>query len=150
VLDDCNFHECVNLDNFDMAKSVTLRPPDGEVGCQPRTHYSRTSVTVADCLLYTRRANAVYVDELQDFRGGRWGCWGSSIPLAARNTACVSFYVSFLYVLLLRRTVTQSLASGHAAIGALKHPLPFRVSAVVEESMAPGRCAPAAHKRAWH
>lgn len=64
-LDDCNFHECVNLDNFDMGKAVTLKPPDGEF-------------------------------TLMNYR-----------------------------------------MSGES--GALKHPLPFRVSAVVEDSLAPGR-----------
>ncbi|KAI9098022.1 hypothetical protein K1719_025793 [Acacia pycnantha] len=30
ILDDCNFHESVHLDNFDMDKTLTLIPPDGE------------------------------------------------------------------------------------------------------------------------
>ncbi|KAJ7965807.1 Carbonic anhydrase [Quillaja saponaria] len=30
ILDDCNFHESVRLDSFDMDKTLTLRPPDGE------------------------------------------------------------------------------------------------------------------------
>ncbi|XP_054788925.1 AP-4 complex subunit mu-like [Prosopis cineraria] len=30
VLDDCNFHESVRLDSFDMDKTLTLIPPDGE------------------------------------------------------------------------------------------------------------------------
>lgn len=30
VLDDCNFHECVNLDEFEGSKVLTLVPPDGE------------------------------------------------------------------------------------------------------------------------
>ncbi|KAK3423475.1 hypothetical protein EUGRSUZ_F00417 [Eucalyptus grandis] len=30
VLDDCNFHESVRLDSFDMDRTLTLVPPDGE------------------------------------------------------------------------------------------------------------------------
>lgn len=30
VLDDCNFHECVNLDDFDSMKTLGIKPPDGE------------------------------------------------------------------------------------------------------------------------
>lgn len=30
VLDDCNFHECVNLDQFQSARTLSLIPPDGE------------------------------------------------------------------------------------------------------------------------
>lgn len=30
VLDDCNFHECVNTDEFDTARTLSLIPPDGE------------------------------------------------------------------------------------------------------------------------
>jgi AP-4 complex subunit mu-1 len=30
VLDDCNFHECVNLDDFDATKTLAMIPPDGE------------------------------------------------------------------------------------------------------------------------
>ncbi|XP_050376677.1 AP-4 complex subunit mu [Argentina anserina] len=30
ILDDCNFHESVRLDNFDVDKTLTLVPPDGE------------------------------------------------------------------------------------------------------------------------
>jgi len=30
TLDDCNFHECVQLEKFEEDKTVTLRPPDGE------------------------------------------------------------------------------------------------------------------------
>ncbi|GMH22431.1 hypothetical protein Nepgr_024274 [Nepenthes gracilis] len=30
VLDDCNFHESVHLDSFDMDRTLTLVPPDGE------------------------------------------------------------------------------------------------------------------------
>ncbi|KAF3447237.1 hypothetical protein FNV43_RR12417 [Rhamnella rubrinervis] len=30
VLDDCNFHESVRLDNFDVDRTLTLVPPDGE------------------------------------------------------------------------------------------------------------------------
>lgn len=30
VLDDCNFHECVNLDDFESGKTLALIPPDGE------------------------------------------------------------------------------------------------------------------------
>lgn len=31
ILDDCNFHECVNTSQFDTEKILVLRPPDGEV-----------------------------------------------------------------------------------------------------------------------
>ncbi|CAE7935844.1 AP4M, partial [Symbiodinium sp. KB8] len=30
VLDDCNFHDCVNLDEFEDNRSLTLVPPEGE------------------------------------------------------------------------------------------------------------------------
>ena len=30
VLDDCNFHECVNVDDFDSGRTLALIPPDGE------------------------------------------------------------------------------------------------------------------------
>ncbi|XP_048226969.1 AP-4 complex subunit mu isoform X2 [Ricinus communis] len=30
ILDDCNFHESVRLDNFDLDRTLTLVPPDGE------------------------------------------------------------------------------------------------------------------------
>ena len=30
VLDDCNFHECVNLDDFEGTRTLALIPPDGE------------------------------------------------------------------------------------------------------------------------
>ncbi|GIL81260.1 hypothetical protein Vretimale_1180 [Volvox reticuliferus] len=30
VLDDCNFHEVANLDNFDVDRTISLVPPDGE------------------------------------------------------------------------------------------------------------------------
>ncbi|KAL8159315.1 hypothetical protein V2J09_000852 [Rumex salicifolius] len=30
ILDDCNFHESVHLDSFDMDRTMTLVPPDGE------------------------------------------------------------------------------------------------------------------------
>lgn len=29
VLDDCNFHECVNLDDFEATRTLALVPPDG-------------------------------------------------------------------------------------------------------------------------
>ena len=29
VLDDCNFHECVNLDDFESTRTLALVPPDG-------------------------------------------------------------------------------------------------------------------------
>jgi len=30
VLDDCNFHECVNLDEFESSRTIHFLPPDGE------------------------------------------------------------------------------------------------------------------------
>lgn len=30
VLDDCNFHECVRLDDFESTRMLSLVPPDGE------------------------------------------------------------------------------------------------------------------------
>jgi hypothetical protein len=30
VLDDCNFHECVRLDEFESSRTLTFLPPDGE------------------------------------------------------------------------------------------------------------------------
>ena len=31
VLDDCKFHECVNLSEFEQDKILHITPPDGEV-----------------------------------------------------------------------------------------------------------------------
>ncbi len=33
VLDDCNFHECVRLDDFETTKQLSFHPPDGEFIC---------------------------------------------------------------------------------------------------------------------
>lgn len=30
VLDDCNFHECADLRDFETMKTITINPPDGE------------------------------------------------------------------------------------------------------------------------
>ena len=30
MLDDCNFHECVRLDEFDTTRTLSFIPPDGE------------------------------------------------------------------------------------------------------------------------
>lgn len=30
ILDDCNFHECVDTNDFEAMKTVTINPPDGE------------------------------------------------------------------------------------------------------------------------
>jgi len=30
VLDDCNFHECVNVSEFETSRSLSFFPPDGE------------------------------------------------------------------------------------------------------------------------
>lgn len=30
VLDDCNFHECVDLKDFEALKTLAIDPPDGE------------------------------------------------------------------------------------------------------------------------
>ena len=30
VLDDCNFHECVDLRDFESMRTLTIQPPDGE------------------------------------------------------------------------------------------------------------------------
>lgn len=30
VLDDCNFHECVKLDEFESARTLHFLPPEGE------------------------------------------------------------------------------------------------------------------------
>ena len=30
MLDDCNFHECVDLRDFEAMKTLTINPPDGE------------------------------------------------------------------------------------------------------------------------
>jgi AP-4 complex subunit mu-1 len=30
VLDDCNFHECVDLRDFEAMKTLIINPPDGE------------------------------------------------------------------------------------------------------------------------
>ena len=33
TLDDCNFHECVKLDDWDTSRQLSLIPPDGEFSC---------------------------------------------------------------------------------------------------------------------
>ncbi len=33
VWDDCNFHECVRLDDFETMKQLSFHPPDGEFTC---------------------------------------------------------------------------------------------------------------------
>ncbi len=33
ILDDCNFHECVRLDDFETMRQLCFRPPDGEFTC---------------------------------------------------------------------------------------------------------------------
>ena len=30
MLDDCNFHECVNVDDFEAGRTLALIPPDGD------------------------------------------------------------------------------------------------------------------------
>ena len=30
ILDDCNFHECVHLDEFESSRTLHFLPPDGE------------------------------------------------------------------------------------------------------------------------
>ena len=30
TLDDCNFHDCVQLDEFDQSKTISFVPPDGK------------------------------------------------------------------------------------------------------------------------
>jgi len=30
ILDDCNFHECVDLRDFETMKTLIINPPDGE------------------------------------------------------------------------------------------------------------------------
>jgi len=30
ILDDCNFHECVNTSDFDLNRTLKINPPDGE------------------------------------------------------------------------------------------------------------------------
>ena len=30
IIDDCNFHECVSLDEFDSRRTLKFTPPDGE------------------------------------------------------------------------------------------------------------------------
>lgn len=30
VLDDCNFHECVDVRDFETMKTLSINPPDGE------------------------------------------------------------------------------------------------------------------------
>lgn len=39
-VDDCNFHECVNLGEFEHDRTLVLRPPDGEVTYQVHFHLS--------------------------------------------------------------------------------------------------------------
>lgn len=30
ILDDCNFHECVNTNDFELNKTLKISPPEGE------------------------------------------------------------------------------------------------------------------------
>ena len=35
VLDDCNFHECVDLSEFEMGRCLNFYPPEGEFAVPP-------------------------------------------------------------------------------------------------------------------
>ena len=30
IIDDCNFHDCVNTSEFELNKTIKIQPPDGE------------------------------------------------------------------------------------------------------------------------
>ncbi len=30
IIDDCNFHDCVNTNEFEMNRTLKIQPPDGE------------------------------------------------------------------------------------------------------------------------
>lgn len=52
VLDDCNFHDCVNLEEFDEMRSLTLVPPEGM--CVP---WYPNSCSAAHCFITHRRVH---------------------------------------------------------------------------------------------
>ena len=39
VLDDCNFHECVNTSEFEMSKLLRIKPPDGIYSLMKSYHF---------------------------------------------------------------------------------------------------------------
>lgn len=56
-LDDCNFHECAQLDEFENSKTVALRPPDGEFTLMK---YRITGSRIANALPF--RINLTFED----------------------------------------------------------------------------------------
>jgi len=59
VLDDCNFHECVRLDEFDEGKKLTFLPPEGEFVVM---NYRITSEFQAPFKIFP------YLEEVSDFQ----------------------------------------------------------------------------------
>jgi AP-4 complex subunit mu-1 len=61
TLDDCNFHDCAQLDHFEQDRTVTLRPPDGEFTLMkyvvslhrhPRPHRGRSTYASASTSIH--------------------------------------------------------------------------------------------------
>lgn len=59
VLDDCNFHECVNAKDFETLKILTIAPPDGEFIVM---NYRINSEFQAPFRIYP------FIDELSDYK----------------------------------------------------------------------------------
>ena len=59
ILDDCNFHENVNYKDFEMSKSLTISPPDGEFVCM---NYRITGDFTAPFRIYP------FIDELSNYK----------------------------------------------------------------------------------
>jgi AP-4 complex subunit mu-1 len=53
VLDDCNFHECVNLADFEASRSLSFFPPDGEFVV---LNYRVTQVVAAPASFFAQAA----------------------------------------------------------------------------------------------
>ena len=41
ILDDCNFHECVNASEFELNKIIRIKPPEGFFSKFPFLNYNR-------------------------------------------------------------------------------------------------------------
>ena len=59
VLDDCNFHECVNFSEFDTNKTLKIKPPDGEFTVM---NYRITNDFVAPFRIFP------FIDEVSNYK----------------------------------------------------------------------------------
>lgn len=72
MLDDCNFHESVSLEEFERHRSLSLRPPDGEVSPWPALLPLGLLGFCALKQSHVSRLAVVYRHELPHLRRGGW------------------------------------------------------------------------------